>query len=52
MDSLLRLKLTTKTARKLLLEAHRWTEKEALADNIVDAMSHSNETLNVAVSLV
>jgi enoyl-CoA hydratase/carnithine racemase len=31
-----RLKLGGRVARKMLLEAHRWTGKEALADGIVD----------------
>lgn len=48
MGSLLRLKLAPKTARKMLLEAHRWTGKEALADDIVDAIAPPNEMLDVA----
>ncbi|KAF2801491.1 ClpP/crotonase [Mytilinidion resinicola] len=34
-----RLKLRPQIARKMLLEAHRWTGKEALADGIVDELA-------------
>lgn len=34
-----RLKLTPRIARKMLLEAHRWTGKEALEDGVVDAVA-------------
>lgn len=36
MGSLLRLKLAPRVARRVLLEAHKYTGKEALADGIVD----------------
>ena len=34
-----RLKLTPRIARKMLLEAHKWTGKEALEDGVVDAIA-------------
>lgn len=50
--SLLRLKLPPATARKMLLEAHRWTGKEALKDGIVDFVAEPEamfeEALRVA----
>lgn len=44
-----RLKLRPQVARKMLLEAHRWTGKEALADGIVDEVAEPSEMLNVAL---
>lgn len=47
--SLLRLKLAPATARKMLLEAHKWTGKEALQEGIVDAVVPPERMLEVAV---
>jgi enoyl-CoA hydratase/carnithine racemase len=49
--SLPRLKLQPKIARKMLLEAHKWTAKEALADGIVDAVAEPHEMFDVALKL-
>ena len=49
--SLPRLKLRPQIARKMLLEAHKWTGKGALEDGIVDAIAQPGEMLNVAVKL-
>ncbi|KXG46514.1 Crotonase, core [Penicillium griseofulvum] len=49
--SLPRLKLRPKVARKMLLEAHKWTGPEALEDGIVDAVAEPEEMLNVALEL-
>lgn len=49
--SLPRLKLGPKIARKMLLEAHRWTGKEAYADGIVDAIADPADMLNVAIKI-
>jgi Delta3-Delta2-enoyl-CoA isomerase len=49
--SLPRLKLAPRIARKMLLEAHRWTGKAAYEDGIVDAIADPKEMLNVAVAL-
>ena len=47
-----RLKLRPQIARKMLLEAHRWTSKEALADGVVDIIAEPDvmfeEALEVA----
>lgn len=43
-----RLKLCPQVARKMLLEAHRWTGKEAFADGIVDDVAAPKEMLEVA----
>lgn len=51
MGSLLRLKLAPKIARKMLLEAHRWTGEEALADGIVDEIAPPKEMLDAALAL-
>ena len=51
MGSLLRLKLTPQVARKMLLEAHRWTGKAAFADGIVDAIAPPAEMLGKAIEL-
>ncbi|OCL13699.1 ClpP/crotonase [Glonium stellatum] len=44
-----RLKLRPQIARKMLLEAHKWTGKEALADGIVDAVAEPETMLDVAL---
>ena len=49
--SLPRLKLGPRIARKMLLEAHRWTGKAALEDGIVDAVAPPDKMLDVAVEL-
>lgn len=46
-----RLKLRPQVARKMLLEANRWTGKEALEDGIVDAVAEPEEMLNVALEM-
>lgn len=46
-----RLKLHPQIARKMLLEAHRWTGEEALKDGVVDAIADPEEMLEVAVEL-
>ncbi|KAJ5558579.1 hypothetical protein N7535_008795 [Penicillium sp. DV-2018c] len=51
MGSLLRAKLTPKVARKVLLEAHKFTGKEALADGIVDAIATPQEMRPAALAL-
>lgn len=49
--SLPRLKLQPKIARKMLLEAHRWTGEGAYEDGIVDAVAPPDKMLEVAVKL-
>ncbi|KAJ5132583.1 hypothetical protein N7448_006741 [Penicillium atrosanguineum] len=49
--SLPRLKLRPQIARKMLLEAHKWTGKEALEDGIVDAVAEPEKMLDVALDL-
>lgn len=44
-----RLKLRLQIARKMLLEAHRWTGNEALEDGIVDEAVEPKEMLQVAL---
>lgn len=44
-----RLKLRPQIARKMLLEAHKWTGKEALEDGIVDEVAEPSELLSVAL---
>lgn len=51
MGSLLRLKLSPVIARKMLLEAHRWTGEEALRDGIVDAIAPPDKIFEVALNL-
>ncbi|KAF2158920.1 hypothetical protein M409DRAFT_61264 [Zasmidium cellare ATCC 36951] len=46
-----RLKLRPQVARKMLLEAHRWTGKEALEDGIVDAVAEPEGMLEAALEL-
>ena len=47
--SLPRLKLRPQIARKMLLEAHRWTGQQALEDGIVDAVADPKEMLEMAM---
>jgi len=49
--SLLRLKLQPKVARKMLMEAHKWTGEEALADGIVDFIAPPDKMFDVALEL-
>lgn len=49
--SLPRLKLSPGVARKMLLEAHKWTGKEALADGIVDVVAEPERMFEVAMEL-
>ena len=49
--SLPRLKLGPRVARKMLLEAHKWTGKEALEDGIVDVVAEPESMLDVAMEL-
>lgn len=51
MGTLLRTKLTPKIARKMLLEAHRWTGEEAFKDGLVDAIAPPDKMLEVALDL-
>jgi enoyl-CoA hydratase/carnithine racemase len=51
MGSLLKLKLAPQIARKMLLEAHKWTSKEALADGVVDQIAPPDAMLDVALAL-
>lgn len=44
-----RLKLRPQVARKMLLEAHKWTGEEALADGIVDEIAEPDQMLDVAL---
>lgn len=46
-----RLKLKPQVARKMLLEAHKWTGEAAFADGIVDAISPPERMLEDAVEL-
>jgi enoyl-CoA hydratase/carnithine racemase len=45
-----RLKPRPKVARKLLLEAHRWTSKEACENEVVDAVSEPYEMMGQVVA--
>lgn len=49
MGTLIRSKLSSKVARKVLLEAHKYTGREALEDSIVDEISEPERMLDVAV---
>jgi enoyl-CoA hydratase/carnithine racemase len=51
MGMLLKLKLGPQIARKMLLQAHRWTGKEAFADGIVDLIARPEEMLDAALTL-
>jgi enoyl-CoA hydratase/carnithine racemase len=46
-----RLKCTPQVARKMLLEAHRWTAEEALKDGIVDAIAKPADMLEKAFEI-
>lgn len=46
-----RLKLAPKVARKMLLEAHRWTAEEAIRDGVIDAMAEPDQMFAVAMGL-
>lgn len=46
-----RLKFGGRVARKMLLEAYKWTSKEALQDGIVDKIAKPDNMLNVAIEL-
>lgn len=46
-----RLKLHPQIARKMLLEAHRWTGKEALQDGVVDAIADPEEMFDAAMEM-
>jgi enoyl-CoA hydratase/carnithine racemase len=49
--TLARLKLGPRIARKMLLEAHRWTGKEALVDGLVDAVAVPEDMFGVALEM-
>ncbi|OBT71340.1 hypothetical protein VF21_09647 [Pseudogymnoascus sp. 05NY08] len=49
--TLARLKLGPKIARKMVLEAHKWTGKEALVDGLVDAVALSEDMFGVALEI-
>lgn len=49
--SLPRLKLRPQVARKMLLEAHKWTAEEALQDGIVDAIAEPDRMLDEALEI-
>lgn len=49
--SLPRLKLRPQVARKMLLEAHKWTAEEALQDGIVDAIVEPDRMLDEALEI-
>lgn len=51
MGTLLRAKLSPQVARKVLLQGHKFTAKEALADGIVDEISSPEELLDRALAL-
>ena len=51
MGSLPRLKLAPRIARKMLLEAHKWTGEEALADGVVDAIAPPDQMFEVALEI-
>ena len=46
-----RLKLHPQIARKMLLEAHRWTGTEALKDGVVDAIAEPDKMFDVAMEM-
>jgi enoyl-CoA hydratase/carnithine racemase len=49
--TLLRLKLQPQTSRKMLLQAHKWTGKEALEDGVVDFVAPPEEMEGVAMGV-
>lgn len=46
-----RLKLSPRIARKMLLEAHRWTGTEALEDGVVDDIAEPERMFDVAMEV-
>lgn len=46
-----RLKLRPQVARRMLLEADRWTGEQALADGIVDEIAEPDKMLDTALNL-
>jgi len=46
-----RLKLRPQIARKMLLEAHKWTGEQAFQDGIVDAIAPPDQMFDVALEL-
>lgn len=46
-----RLKLGPRIARKMLLEAHKWTGKQAHADGIIDVLAEPDQMLDAACKL-
>lgn len=51
MGSLVSLKLRPQVARKILLEAHKYTSKEAFADGIVDQICPPDTMLEAAINM-
>jgi enoyl-CoA hydratase/carnithine racemase len=51
MGALLRMKLSPPIARKMLLEGHKWTSKEALSDGLVDEIAHPDKMFETALAL-
>ena len=49
--SLVKSKLLPKVARKVLLEAHKYTGKEALEDGIIDAIAPPGDMLDLALAM-
>ncbi|OJD24448.1 hypothetical protein ACJ73_04192 [Blastomyces percursus] len=49
--SLAHLKLRPEVARRMLLEAHKWTGKEALQDGIVDQIAEPGDMLDAAIEI-
>jgi Delta3-Delta2-enoyl-CoA isomerase len=49
MGTLLRLKLGPQVARKMLLQAHKWTGREACADGVVDEIAKPDQMLDAAL---
>lgn len=49
MGSLLRSKVSPQVARKILLEAHRYTGSEALKDDIVDGLAAPDELYGITI---
>ena len=51
MGALLRAKLRPQTARKVILQGHKFTSREALADGIVDEIAPPEKMLDHALEL-
>jgi Delta3-Delta2-enoyl-CoA isomerase len=51
MGAFLRSKLTPQTARKVILQGHKFTSSEALADSIVDEIAPPEEMLERALAI-